>query len=54
MIKIGDCRNDSIIDDIFGSVSEFARLIEEFCDEFNYGKYTVTYNEDIDIHYFWS
>jgi len=50
----GDCRDDNLIDHIFGSVSEFARQIEEHGDEFIYQGIKVTYDPDKDIHYFYS
>ena len=52
---IGDCRNEGLVDDIFGSVSEFARVIEELGNEFSgyRGTVVVTYDEDTDIHSFW-
>ena len=36
MKNTSDCRNESLIDEIFGSVSEFARLCEENGDNFVY------------------
>lgn len=56
---IGDCRNEQLIEDIFGSVSEFARICEEFGDDgFMYGDGLLTfievvYDSDADIHYFY-
>lgn len=52
-IKLGDCRNESLIEEIFGSVSEFARQIEENGDTFQFGNVMVTYNPNTDIHTFW-
>ena len=49
---VGDCRNEELVEEIFGSVSECARLVEDIGDEFCIGKYLVTYNEDTDIHTF--
>ncbi len=48
----GDCRNEELVEEIFGSVSEFARLVEEKGDNFNYGKFRVTYNPENDLHFF--
>jgi hypothetical protein len=42
-----------LVDDIFGSVSEFNRQVDLHGDEFNYGKFKVTYDSDSDIHSFW-
>jgi hypothetical protein len=50
---IGNCTQEYIVDDIFGSVSEFARQVEENGDEFLYkNDVVVKYDEDNDIHYF--
>jgi len=51
---IGNCTEEDVIDDIFGSVSEFARQVEENGDEFLYqDNIIVKYDEDNDIHYFY-
>lgn len=50
---LGDCRDEELIDSLFGSVSEFARLAEENGDEFTSGSLRVTYNSRLDRHYFW-
>jgi hypothetical protein len=50
---LGDCRNEDLIDYIFGSVTDFARLIEEHGDEFSYEDITIKYDSDKDIHYFY-
>lgn len=51
---IGNCTEEDVVDDIFGSVSEFARQVEENGDEFLYqNDVVVTYDEDNDIHYFY-
>lgn len=49
---IGDCRDENLVEEIFGSVSEFARQIEENGDNFVFSKYLVTYDSTADIHYF--
>lgn len=54
MDRLGDCRSESLIEEIFGSVSEFARQIEEYGDEFMFGCIRVTYDEVKDIHTFWN
>jgi len=51
---IGNCRDEDLINIIFGSVSEFARQVELNGDEFVHGQYTIKYNELEDIHYFYS
>ncbi len=53
MEKIGDCRDESLIDEIFGSVSEFACQVEENGDEFDYRGVKVKYDDDADIHTFY-
>ena len=51
---IGNCTDEDIVDNIFGSVSEFARQVEENGDEFLYqNDIIVKYDEDNDIHYFY-
>lgn len=50
---IGNCTQEEIVEDLFGSVSEFARQVEENGDEFIYNEdIQVTYDENSDIHYF--
>lgn len=51
--KIGDCRDEELIEDIFGSVSEFARQVEENGNNFIYGRYAVKYNARCDRHTFY-
>jgi hypothetical protein len=56
MQLIGDCRDEKLVESIFGSVSEFARQLEirkrnSFLFE---KKIMVTYDEDDDIHYFYA
>lgn len=51
-VVIGDCRDAELIDALFGSVSEFARLVELLGDNFTYNGITVQYIEDSDIHNF--
>jgi len=51
---IGDCRNEGLIEEIFGSVSEFARLCEKYdLDGFMYGDVEVVYDDETDIHNFY-
>jgi hypothetical protein len=49
---IGDCRNENLIEQIFGSVSAFACVIEEYGDSFTYGNVNVTYDDNLDRHTF--
>lgn len=49
---LGDCRNENLIEEIFGSVSEFARLVEERGDNFEYQGIVVKYNPRTDRHSF--
>jgi 8-oxo-dGTP pyrophosphatase MutT (NUDIX family) len=50
---IGNCTEDEVVDDIFGNVSEFARMVELYGDEFAVGDLVVKYDDDQDIHYFY-
>jgi hypothetical protein len=50
---LGTCVDDELIEDLFGSVSEFARLVEEFGDNFGYKGITVKYDQSEDIHIFY-
>jgi len=50
---IGTCVDESLVESIFGSVSEFACLDEENGGNFEYRGVVVRYNEDEDIHYFY-
>ena len=52
MFYIGNCVDEDLVERLFGSVSEFARLVEVHGDEFQLGNLTVRYNEDEDIHSF--
>ena len=47
---LGNCINQTLIELIFGSVSEFARLIEEKGDNFTVDNIRVIYDENKDIH----
>ena len=51
--KLGDCRNEDLIEELFGSVSEFACAIEENGDSFTDGSLVVKYNSNFDIHTFY-
>lgn len=50
---IGNCTQEDVIDDLFGSVTDFAWLVDEYGDEFTHNGITVTYDEDSDIHSFY-
>lgn len=50
---LGTCQDEELIEDIFGSVSEFARLVEELGNEFVYRGTIVKYDSDLDIHSFY-
>jgi hypothetical protein len=50
---IGNCTQEEVVEDLFGSVSEFARQVEENGDEFLYkDEIIVKYDETHDVHYF--
>lgn len=51
--EIGTCKDESLIEDIFGSISEFARQVELHGDNFIYRGVKVTYDEETDIHTFY-
>lgn len=55
-ILLGDCRDEALVENLFGSVSEFARLVEEKGDNFTDEKLgiRVEYNAEIDVHYFYA
>jgi len=48
----GTCQNEDLVKEIFGSVSEFARQIENNGDEFVYRGVRVIYDKATDIHTF--
>lgn len=50
---LGNCQDEEIIELLFGSVSEFARLVEEHGDEFTIGDTRVEYDDENDIHSFY-
>lgn len=54
MEKLGDCTNEDLVEEIFGSVSEFACQVERLGNNFDFGNFRVTYDESKDIHYFWA
>jgi hypothetical protein len=49
---LGDCRNEDLVNELFGDVSAFARLIEEKGDNFTDKNLVVKYNGKTDIHSF--
>ena len=51
MIYLGNCIDENLIDDLFGSVSEFARLSENE-DNFQFGNILIEYDDELDIHNF--
>jgi hypothetical protein len=53
-LKLGDCRDEELIEQLFGSVSDFARVVEELGDSFTTDTLVVEYDEDTDIHTFYS
>lgn len=48
----GNCTQDDVVEEIFGSTSEFARQVEENGDQFVYRNIIVKYDDAEDIHYF--
>jgi hypothetical protein len=54
MNLIGNCTQENLIEDIFGSVSEFARQVEQNGNSFIYNKkIIIKYNKSNDVHYFY-
>lgn len=51
---IGNCTDDDIIEYLFGDATGFAQLVDEYGDDFSIGNLVVKYNDDEDIHYFYS
>jgi hypothetical protein len=49
---LGNCQDEEMIELLFGTVTEFARLVEMHGDEFTIGDTRVEYDEDTDIHSF--
>ena len=49
----GNCTEDDVVDDIFGGVNNFARMVAEHGDEFTVGKLVVKYDPETDIHSFY-
>ena len=52
-LRLGDCREEALVNTLFSSVSEFARLIEELGDNFTTNTVSVEYDEANDIHTFY-
>jgi len=48
------CRDEAVVENIFGSISEFARLVEVKGNNFIARGVRVVYDEKNDIHYFFS
>ena len=53
--KMGDCRDENLVEDIFGSVSEFDRIDEQHSgkSQYKYGNVLVKYDPKTDIHTFY-
>ena len=49
----GNCTEDEVVDEIFGDVNNFARMVDEYGDEFTVGKLAVKYDPETDIHSFY-
>lgn len=50
---IDDCRNENLVNEIFGSVSEFARQVEINGNEFEFKNYYIRFSPKRDIHLFY-
>ena len=53
LARLGDCRDESLIEELFGSVTDFARLVEEMGDNFVFRSFVVSYDREKDIHSFY-
>lgn len=53
MNRIGDCTDEELVEELFGSVTDFARLVDEHGDNFMHGDIDVVYCEETDIHTFY-
>lgn len=51
-MSLGNCTDENVVEEIFGSVSEFARQVELNGDSFVYCGVAVMYDEEKDIHQF--
>jgi len=50
--KIGDCRDENLVNELFGSVTDFAQIVEEYGDDFVRDGIVVEYNSKTGIHSF--
>ena len=48
----GDCRDEILVEKLFGSVTNFAQLVEQLGNEFVWDGIQVDYDEASDIHFF--
>jgi hypothetical protein len=51
-LPIGNCTSEEVIEKLFGSVTDFAQLVEEHGDNFTYNGVKVVYDAKKDIHWF--
>lgn len=51
---LGDCRDEKLVEKLFGSVPEFAGLVELLGEDFSYGKVCVEYDSDASLHIFYA
>lgn len=47
-----DCRNEELVNLIFGDVTNFAQQVETNGDNFQYNGWEILYDATADIHYF--
>jgi len=50
---LGNCTNEDLIDTLFGSVTDFAYLVDELGDNFKHNEILVSYDFETDIHSFY-
>lgn len=50
---LGDCRNEALINELFGSVTDFAQIVEANGDNCRFDGIQITYDAKTDIHTFY-
>ena len=50
---LGNCTDEELVIDLFGSVTRLAQLISENGNEFTHQGIVIKYNDDADIHSFY-
>lgn len=50
---LGNCIDEELVENIFGSVSCFTELVEEFGNNFTFDNIIIEYDEDKNVHHFY-